>query len=87
MSWLVWISVGIATGIVARTPIRRAATAVVLDAALGLIGAASAGWLFNTVHGIDPFRLTLNSQLLALLGAVVLVTLYHAMTRAHSQRQ
>jgi uncharacterized membrane protein YeaQ/YmgE (transglycosylase-associated protein family) len=83
MSWLVWISVGIATGIVAHSPIRRAASAVFIDAALGLIGAASAGWLFNTVHGIDPLRLTLNSLLLALLGAVVLVSLYHAMTPAH----
>jgi uncharacterized membrane protein YeaQ/YmgE (transglycosylase-associated protein family) len=58
-----------------------------LDAALGLIGAVSAGWLFNTVRGIDPFRLTLNSLVLALLGAVVLVTLYHAMTRTHSRHR
>lgn len=80
MSLLVWISVGIVIGIVARSPIRRSVTDLVMDALLGLLGAASAGSLFNTFHGIDPFHLTLDSLLLALLGAVVLVTLSHAVT-------
>jgi len=84
MSFLVWILVGITTGAVAHRPIRRAAISIAFDAALGIVGAASAGWLFNSFHGIYPFHLTLNSLLPALLGAVALVTLYHAMTPSRS---
>jgi uncharacterized membrane protein YeaQ/YmgE (transglycosylase-associated protein family) len=78
MAWITWVLLGTLAGVLARFPITRSATAVLLDVVLGVSGACLGGWLVNTHMGLGVMKFTLNSELLAMLGAVVAVTLYHS---------
>lgn len=84
LSFLVWFALGALAGIIARTPLKRPAKAVLLDVALGVAGAVLAGWLFNTSRGLGASRLNPNSLPLALLGAIVVLNLYHTVFRRRS---
>ena len=78
MSWVLWMLVGSITGILAHFPVKRPVRAVLLDVGLGVLGAGLGGSFFNAHRGVDMMALTPNSTLFALLGAVVVLTLYHS---------
>ena len=52
-----------------------------LDIVLGIIGAVVGGWLFNMfgMPGVTGFNI--YSMLVAVLGAVVVLVVYHALFR------
>jgi uncharacterized membrane protein YeaQ/YmgE (transglycosylase-associated protein family) len=52
------------------------------DIVLGIVGATVGGWLFNTFGAAGVTGLNLYSNLVAVIGAVVLVVVYHAIRRA-----
>ena len=85
MSFVVWFALGALAGIFARTPLRRPGKSVLLDVILGVAGAVLAGWFFNTYRGVEASRLNPNSLPLALLGAVVILKLYHTVIRRRSR--
>jgi uncharacterized membrane protein YeaQ/YmgE (transglycosylase-associated protein family) len=49
---------------------------------LGIVGATVGGWLFNTFGAVGVTGLNPYSNLVAVIGAVVLVVFYHAIRRA-----
>ncbi len=78
MSILAWMVLGLIAGFVASKIVNKTGEGVVLDIALGVVGALAGGWLFNQfgqpgVTGLDPWSL-----LVAVIGAVALLVLYHA---------
>jgi len=85
VSFLVWFALGALAGIIARTPLKRPGKAVLLDVILGVAGAELAGWLFNTYRGVGSSHLNPNSLPLALLGAIVILKLYHTVIRSRSR--
>ena len=87
MAWVVWVLFGTFAGVLARFPIKRSVTAVLLDIGLGVLGACLGGWLFNAYIECAPVALTLNSALLAMLGAVVVLALYHSIVRRSGRTQ
>ena len=52
-----------------------------MDIVLGVVGAVIGGWLFHTfgMAGVSGFNL--YSLLVAVVGAVVLLVVYHAVSR------
>jgi uncharacterized membrane protein YeaQ/YmgE (transglycosylase-associated protein family) len=78
MSWITWIVLGACAGIVARYPLERPFSVVLLDVGLGVLGACLGGWSNNAYKGIGVMTLTPGSALFAVLGAVVTLTLYHS---------
>jgi uncharacterized membrane protein YeaQ/YmgE (transglycosylase-associated protein family) len=80
MAVATWVLLGVLLGIIATVPIRRPAKAIVLDVVSGVLGSTLGGWLFNAHRGLKVTTLTLNSVLLAILGAVACLTLYHSIT-------
>lgn len=81
MSFLVWIILGLIAGFIASKIVNKSGEGVFLDIILGIVGAVVGGWLFNMfgAHGVSG--LNLYSILVAIVGAIVVLVVYHAIAR------
>jgi uncharacterized membrane protein YeaQ/YmgE (transglycosylase-associated protein family) len=81
MSLLGWIILGLVSGFIASKLVNKSGEGVLLDIILGVIGAVVGGWLFTTfgMRGVTGFNL--YSMLVAIVGAIVVLVIYHAVTR------
>jgi uncharacterized membrane protein YeaQ/YmgE (transglycosylase-associated protein family) len=78
MSILAWIVLGLIAGFIGSKLVNKSGEGVILDIVLGIIGAVVGGYLFNMfgAHGVTGVNL--YSLLVAVVGAVVVLVLYHA---------
>jgi len=81
MSLLAWIVLGLIAGFVASKIVSGTGQGVVMDIVLGIVGAVVGGWLFTTfgMAGVGGFNL--YSLLVAVVGAALLLVVYHAISR------
>jgi uncharacterized membrane protein YeaQ/YmgE (transglycosylase-associated protein family) len=82
MSILAWIVLGLISGFIASKIVNKSGEGVILDIVLGVVGAVVGGWLFNTFGQAGVTGLNLYSLLVAVLGAIVVLVIYHAIRRA-----
>jgi uncharacterized membrane protein YeaQ/YmgE (transglycosylase-associated protein family) len=80
MSILGWIIFGLITGFIASKIVNDRGEGCFLNIALGLVGAMVGGFIFKTLMGFSDFRFNLTSMFVAIIGAVVVLFLYHAIT-------
>ncbi len=80
MSIIGWLILGLIAGFVASKIVSNTGQGVVLDVVLGVIGAVVGGFLFTTFGAAPVTGLNLYSMLVAVVGAVVVLVLYHAVT-------
>jgi uncharacterized membrane protein YeaQ/YmgE (transglycosylase-associated protein family) len=78
MSIIAWLVLGLISGFIASKIVNKSGEGVFLDIVLGVIGAFVGGWLFNTFGQAGVTGLNLYSMLVAVVGAVVVLVLYHA---------
>jgi uncharacterized membrane protein YeaQ/YmgE (transglycosylase-associated protein family) len=81
MSILAWLVLGLIAGFIASKIVNKSGEGAVLDIVLGIVGALVGGWLFNTFGQAGVTGLNLYSMLVAVVGAVVVLVLYHALFR------
>jgi uncharacterized membrane protein YeaQ/YmgE (transglycosylase-associated protein family) len=81
MSLLGWIVLGLISGFIASKLVNKSGEGVLLDIILGVIGAVVGGWLFTTFGMAGITGVNLYSMLVAVVGAVVVLVIYHAVTR------
>lgn len=81
MSFLAWIVLGLIAGFIGSKIVNKSGEGVLLDIVLGVVGAVVGGWLFNTFGASGVTGLNLYSLLVAVVGAVVLLVVYHAIRR------
>lgn len=81
MSFLAWIVLGLIAGFIGSKLINKRGEGLILDIVLGIIGAVVGGWLFNTFGMSGVTGLNLYSLLVAVIGAVVVLAIYHAIFR------
>jgi uncharacterized membrane protein YeaQ/YmgE (transglycosylase-associated protein family) len=79
MSFLAWIILGLIAGFIGSKLVNKRGEGVVLDIVLGIVGAFVGGWLFNTFGSAGVTGLNLYSMLVAVIGAVVVLVIYHAL--------
>jgi len=84
MSFLAWIVLGLISGFIASKIVNKSGAGAVMDIILGVIGAVVGGWLFNTIGHAGVTGLNLYSILVAVVGAVIVLVLYHALFRART---
>ncbi len=79
MSILGWIFLGLVSGFIASKIINKRGAGIALDVVLGIVGAFVGGFLFEKIggHGVTGFNL--YSMVVAVIGAVVVLVIYHAM--------
>ena len=81
MSILAWIVLGLIAGFVGSKIVNRTGEGLVLDLALGIVGAVVGGFLFNLFGSAGVTGLNLYSFIVACVGAVVVLLVYHAVFR------
>jgi uncharacterized membrane protein YeaQ/YmgE (transglycosylase-associated protein family) len=81
MSFLAWILLGLIAGFIGSKIVNKTGEGFFLDIILGIIGAVVGGWLFTLVggHGVTGFNL--YSIFVAVIGAIVVLVIYHALFR------
>jgi uncharacterized membrane protein YeaQ/YmgE (transglycosylase-associated protein family) len=77
MSIIAWIVLGLIAGFVASKLVNREGEGFVLDVALGIVGAIVGGFLFSQFGAAGVTGFNLYSMFVALVGAVVLLVVYH----------
>jgi uncharacterized membrane protein YeaQ/YmgE (transglycosylase-associated protein family) len=82
MSFLAWIVLGLIAGFIGSKIVNRTGEGVLLDIVLGVVGAVVGGFLFNQFGAAGVSGLNLYSLLVAVVGAVLVLFLYHLATRS-----
>jgi uncharacterized membrane protein YeaQ/YmgE (transglycosylase-associated protein family) len=82
MSILAWIILGVIAGFIGSKIVNKQGEGLILDLILGIVGAVVGGWLFGVFGGSGVTGLNLYSLLVAVIGAIVILFVYHAIRRA-----
>jgi uncharacterized membrane protein YeaQ/YmgE (transglycosylase-associated protein family) len=81
MGFLGWIILGLVAGFIGSKIVNKRGEGLLLDIVLGIIGAFVGGWLFTRFGMAGVTGLNLWSLLVAVVGAVVLLVVYHLIRR------
>jgi uncharacterized membrane protein YeaQ/YmgE (transglycosylase-associated protein family) len=85
MSIIAWIVLGLVSGFIASKIVNKTGEGLLLDIVLGIVGAVVGGFLFHLVGatGVDGFNAW--SLFVAVIGAVVVLVVKHAIVgRGHA---
>ena len=80
MSFLAWIVLGLISGFIASKIVNKSGAGTIMDIVLGIVGAVVGGWLFSTLGHVGVTGLNLYSVLVAVVGAVIVLIAYHALS-------
>ena len=78
MGWIAWIILGLIAGFIASKIVNKQGEGFILDLVLGVVGAIIGGFIFNAFGAAGVTGFNLWSLLVAVVGAVVLLVIYHA---------
>ena len=78
MSIVAWIVLGLIAGFIASKLINKTGEGLVLDIGLGIVGAIVGGFVFNKLGAAGVTGFNLYSMLVAVIGAVLVLVIYHA---------
>ena len=81
MSIIGWIVLGLIAGFIASKIVNKSGEGFILDIVLGIVGAIVGGYLFNLVGEVGVTGFNLWSMFVAVIGAVVVLMIYHALFR------
>lgn len=81
MSFLAWIVLGLVAGFIGSKIVDKTGAGLLLDIVLGIVGAVVGGWLFGLFGGSGVTGLNLYSLAVAVVGAIAVLVLYHAIRR------
>jgi uncharacterized membrane protein YeaQ/YmgE (transglycosylase-associated protein family) len=81
MGILAWIILGLISGFIASKIVNKTGEGILLDIVLGIVGAVVGGWLFNAFGHPGVTGLNLYSCLVAVIGAIIVLVIYHAIRR------
>jgi uncharacterized membrane protein YeaQ/YmgE (transglycosylase-associated protein family) len=82
MSFVAWIILGLVAGFVGSKIVNKRGEGLILDIVLGIVGAIVGGWLFSVFGASGVTGLNLYSFAVAVVGAIVVLLVYHAIRRA-----
>lgn len=81
MGVIAWIIVGLIAGWLAHVILGGRGGGILVNLAVGLVGAIVGGWLFDTLH-IVPAPGFAGSLITATIGAVIFLFIWRAIRRA-----
>lgn len=77
MGIITWLVLGLIAGFIASKIVNHTGSGIIMDIVLGVIGAFVGGFLFNFFGHSGVTGFNLYSALVATLGAIVVLFLYH----------
>ena len=78
MSIIGWIVLGLIAGCLGSKIVNKTGEGFFLDIVLGIVGAIVGGFLFTAVGATGVTGFNLYSMFVAIIGAIVVLVLYHA---------
>jgi len=79
MSVIGWIILGLIAGFIASKIVNKSGEGFFLDIVLGIVGAIVGGIVFTAVGARGVTGFNLYSMFLAVIGAIIVLVLYHAL--------
>jgi uncharacterized membrane protein YeaQ/YmgE (transglycosylase-associated protein family) len=79
MSIIGWVILGLISGFIASKIVNRTGEGFFLDIVLGIVGAVVGGFIFTAVGATGVTGFNLYSMFVAVIGAIVVLVLYHAL--------
>ncbi len=81
MSIIAWLILGLIAGFIGSKLVNKTGEGVFLDIILGIVGAIVGGFVFTTFGASGVTGLNLYSFLVAVVGSIIILVLYHAVFR------
>jgi uncharacterized membrane protein YeaQ/YmgE (transglycosylase-associated protein family) len=78
MSIIGWLILGLVAGFIASKIVNKSGEGLILDIVLGIIGAVVGGFLFSVFGAAPVTGLNIYSMVVAVIGAIVVLVIYHA---------
>lgn len=78
MSIIGWIILGLIAGFIASKIVNKAGEGFFLDIVLGIVGALVGGFIFAELGASGITGFNLYSMIVAIIGAIIVLVLYHA---------
>jgi len=82
MGIIAWIILGAVAGFIASKIVNKAGEGFLMDIVLGIVGAVVGGFIFRQFGAAGVTGFNLYSLLVAVVGAIVFLIIYHAIRRA-----
>ena len=82
MSIFAWIILGLVAGYIGSKIVNKRGEGLIRDIILGIVGAIVGGWLFKTLGASGVTGLNIYSLVVAVIGAIIVLLVYHAVRRA-----
>jgi uncharacterized membrane protein YeaQ/YmgE (transglycosylase-associated protein family) len=79
MTFLTWILLGLGAGFLGSTMLNRHGGGAIVDIIIGLLGALAGGFIFHRFGARGVTGLNLWSMMVATVGAVLLMIMYHVL--------
>jgi uncharacterized membrane protein YeaQ/YmgE (transglycosylase-associated protein family) len=87
MSLIAWIVLGLIAGFIGSKIVNKSGEGAFLDIVLGIVGAVVGGFLFQTFGMPGVTGVNLYSILVAAVGAIVFLLIYHAIFRGRGVKR
>ena len=81
MTVIAWIVLGLIAGYIASMIVNKQGQGALFDILLGVVGAVLGGWIFNAAGAVGVTGFNLWSLLVATIGAVALLVIWHLIRR------
>jgi uncharacterized membrane protein YeaQ/YmgE (transglycosylase-associated protein family) len=78
MGIISWLILGLIAGFIGSKLVNKQGEGLILDIVLGIVGAFVGGFIFHLLGFAGVSGLNLWSMLVAVIGAVVVLVIYHA---------
>lgn len=82
MSFIAWIVLGLIAGFIGSKIVNKKGEGLFLDVILGIIGGVVGGWIAHFFGMAGVSGLNIYSLIVAVIGAIVVLLIYHAIKRA-----
>jgi len=82
MHFLAWLVLGLVAGFIGSKIVNKRGEGLLRDILLGIVGAFVGGFLFRAFGGHGVTGLDLYSLIVAVIGSVVVLVVFHALRRA-----
>lgn len=80
MSIIAWLILGLIAGFIGSKIVNKSGQGLVIDIVLGIVGAFIGGFLFSLIGAAPVTGLNIYSLIVAVIGAIVVLVVYHAIT-------
>ena len=84
MGIISWIILGVIAGFIGSKIVNKSGSGMLMDIVLGIVGAIAGGLIFSFFGASGVTGLNIYSIVVSIIGAVVVLWVYHAMSGRRS---